>query len=364
MFKRKINFLSIQWESYIWLFYLPYSVSLHLPIQSKSDIFWLVMSAAFLLTYIVVTEIPRWRMVSIPNEVVITCSFLIFDLNPYMIIFTAWQVSFILAWYPISYFYVFATVYYGSFVIAAYNAYVTSSTNFNFSDMMGIIFPIFSPVVAYVFSRSVRLRRQMRQENRRLETLVRRGERERIARDLHDTLGQSFSMITIKTELAKKLLNKYPEQVAGELDDIEKTSRQNLQLVRGIVNDLHKKSIGEILFEQGQNLAEANIFMMTENENDASEWPTEIQNEFAALLVEAITNVIRHSRARQVKIEFMQKKSMYQVNVQDDGHPTSFVRKSSNGISGMKNRIESRNGKFEILKNEVGTLVRFELPKE
>ena len=82
-----------------------------------------------------------------------------------------------------------------------------------------------------------------------------RNERERIARDLHDTLGQSFSMITLKTELAKKLLVKAPEKVAPELDEIEQTSRQNLQLVREIVNNLHEQSLTEVLLAQTRNLA-------------------------------------------------------------------------------------------------------------
>ncbi|MCP6717894.1 histidine kinase, partial [Klebsiella pneumoniae] len=75
------------------------------------------------------------------------------------------------------------------------------------------------------FSWSVERQRQLNQTNRRLKTIVERNERERIARDLHDTLGQSFSMITLKTELAKKLLVKAPEKVAPELDEIEQTSR-------------------------------------------------------------------------------------------------------------------------------------------
>lgn len=360
------NFGKIKWESYVWLLYFPYSISFYLPVKNSLDIFWLLMSALFLVVYVIVTEKPKWRTVSIPLEIIIACCFLVFALNPYTVIFTAWQVSSILAWwYPPKYFYGFIAIYYSAFMIAAYETYSAASTRVDFTDMIGIIFPIFSPIMSYVFSKSIRIRRQMRQENRRLEILVRRGERERIARDLHDTLGQSFSMITVKTELAKKLLSKAPDRVADELDDIENTSRQNLQLVRGIVNDLHKKSISEVLLEQNQNLAEANIFLITENEDAAADWPTGVQNEFAALLVETITNVIRHSKARQVKIKFMQKETNYQVNVQDDGRSTTdFIRKGSNGVSGMRARIERKNGQFAILRNDIGTLVQLELPKE
>ncbi|GAA2854140.1 signal transduction histidine kinase [Pediococcus damnosus] len=205
---------------------------------------------------------------------------------------------------------------------------------------------------------------QLHQTNRRLQTIVQRDERERIARDLHDTLGQSFSMITIKTELAKKLLQKAPEKVVPELDDIEKTSRQNLQMVRKIVNDLHQKSISETLLEQSKNLAAAEVLLTTNNEEMALKWPTVIQGRFTAAMTEALTNVIRHAKAQSVQISFTSDARHYQVLIQDDGRGHKFERSGSNGIRGMRARMLEGNGKFEIVRNRKGTLVTLSLPKE
>lgn len=171
-------------------------------------------------------------------------------------------------------------------------------------------------------------------------------------------------MITVKTELAQKLLKKAPERVPDELRDIAQTSRANLQLVRQIVADLHQQTLSEVLLEQGKNLAEARIFMFTENEEAASKWPTEVQNCFAAVIVEAVTNVIRHSRASQVWIEFTQAADNYQLKVQDNGSAKQLIRENANGISGMQQRMREQNGEFEISSNLTGTLVCARLLKE
>ncbi|MEE6711590.1 sensor histidine kinase [Pediococcus acidilactici] len=356
----------IKWETYIWLMYLPFSAAFYLPARSWTDYFWLLMMVAFLVVYILVTEVPKWRKVTIPLELLITGSFAVWPLNFFMIIFTAWQVAFILSTMPRRYFGWFLMAYYallGAGIIHSLQINPTSGVEYAM-NAFGLIFPILSPIMSYGFARSVQIRKQMSQNNRRLENLIRRGERDRIARDLHDTLGQSFSMITVKTELAQKLLKKAPERVPDELRDIAQTSRANLQLVRQIVADLHQQTLSEVLLEQGKNLAEARIFMFTENEEAASKWPTEVQNCFAAVIVEAVTNVIRHSRASQVWIEFTQAADNYQLKVQDNGSAKQLIRENANGISGMQQRMREQNGEFEISSNLTGTLVCARLLKE
>lgn len=371
MFKNKWNFKNVKWEYYIWLLYMPYNISLYLPIKSATDAFWIVMCLGFLADYIWAAEKPEWQKVSIPLEILITGIFTIFNFNFYMMVFTAWQVAFLIVGRPKKYVMAFFGAYYTILiiglveVIGLFPTQITTNTSGGiFGNIMGLAFPIISPIMSYAFAVSIRYRRKMRQDNRRLETIVRRGERERIARDLHDTLGQSFSMITVKTELAKKLLEKGSDQVGRELEDIATTSRANLQLVRQIVNDLHQQSLSEALFIQSKNLTDANIFMMTEGENEAINWPTEVQNEFAAVIIEAITNIIRHAQARTVQIRFIHAEGRYRIEVQDDGHAQTFIRQGSNGISGMQARMRAKHGEFNIQQNKIGTQVSFNLPEE
>ncbi|MFG1199683.1 sensor histidine kinase, partial [Pediococcus acidilactici] len=102
----------IKWETYIWLMYLPFSAAFYLPARSWTDYFWLMMMGAFLIVYILVTEVPKWRRVTIPLELLITGSFAVLSFNFYMIIFTAWQVAFILSTMPRRYFGWFLISYY------------------------------------------------------------------------------------------------------------------------------------------------------------------------------------------------------------------------------------------------------------
>lgn len=361
------KFKELTWTSYIWLAYLPYSIAMYLPITGWQTYVWFGLFAVFLVLYVLVIEKPAWQRVTMPLELVVTGIFSIFGANNYMIIFPGWQVAFILGRQAKNRFYQFITAYYVIILAGLVHDYWWLGArlfSWQNGNVMGLVFPLLSPIMAYTFSRSVWRQRQLRQTNRRLQAIVQRDERERIARDLHDTLGQSFSMITLKTELAKKLLVKAPDKVAAELTDIEQTSRQNLQLVRSIVNDLHQQSLSEMLLDQSQNLVAANIWLTTTGEVDATQWPTAVQGTLAATLVEAITNVIRHAHAQKVQLTFKMTTTAYQVQLLDDGKGGTMSRPGANGITGMRSRMLNAHGTFAIEAQSHGTCVTLSLPKE
>ncbi|MFT8556261.1 sensor histidine kinase [Liquorilactobacillus hordei] len=347
----------IDWVSYVWLIYLPYTLIQFIPVKSNEDVYWLLLAGLFLILYIVVNEIREYRYLTIPLELLVTGIFAIFDFNLYLIIFPAWQIPWILVHYPRKYQRYFIMAYYLIIGITLVRVQMKYPEFWRDGSSMGIIFPLVSPICSSMLSISSFRQHQLNQTNRRLETIIQRGERERIARDLHDTLGQSFSMITIKTELAKKLLIKNPDKVAAELNDIEQTSRQNLQLVRSIVNNLHQKSLNEILLEQGKNLATANILLLTKGEEQAVKWPTQTQAVFGKSLTEAISNILHHANAHQVQLLFYSDEDIYRVEVIDDGVGKRFVRAGGNGIRGMRERMTQANGKFEIYHDYRGTHV-------
>ncbi|WP_436665059.1 sensor histidine kinase [Lactiplantibacillus plantarum] len=357
---------TIEWTSYVWLAYLPYTIAAYIPVKSWHDWFWLMLVGGFLVLYILVVEKPNWRAVTMPAELVVTGLFAVFAANNFMIIFPGWQVSFLLGRRPKREFYGFALGYYAFLIGGCIRDYLQYPGVFGWhnGDVMGLVFPLLSPILAYTFSRSVERQRQLNQTNRRLKTIVERNERERIARDLHDTLGQSFSMITLKTELAKKLLVKAPEKVAPELDEIEQTSRQNLQLVREIVNNLHEQSLTEVLLAQTRNLAVVGVWTTTTGETQATKWPTTVQSCFAAVLVEAMTNVMRHAHAHEVRIDFVETAKIYQIKLKDDGKGGTLIRQGANGIAGMRTRLQAKQGTFAITSSRRGTQLILTLPKE
>src|SRR5699024_12771471 len=110
-------------------------------------------------------------------------------------------------------------------------------------------------------SKSYRLGKQ----NNRLELIARHSERDRIAQQLHDNLGQSFSMLALKAELAEKLLEKDPVLAKQQLKDIAAASRQNLDLVREIVADMKHSKILQTFVIQQYNLGKSVILLNTKN---------------------------------------------------------------------------------------------------
>jgi len=119
-----------------------------------------------------------------------------------------------------------------------------------------------------------------------------------------------------------------------------------------------------MLVVQSRNLATAHIWLMTTGETAATKWPTKIQGCFAAVMVEAITNVIRHAHAQQVTVTFATTDVDYQVMIQDDGRGSQLMRTGSNGIPGMQARMVTHGGPFTINSSKRGTQIVLTLPKE
>lgn len=362
MFKGLRNNFKDYWLSYIWLIFLGEIISDKLPPKSATDWFWIGLTVLFLIAYITTSVSQKYQMAGIVAQVTIGIIFTIFDNDFWIMLFPGWQVSSIFAYAPKKYFRWFAAIYYATFIVIIIKTTLQDHITF---DYWSFLFPLVSPVFAYGISSSIKRIQDLAHTNQRLKSVIKRNERERIARDLHDTLGQSFSMITIKSQLAKKLLTKQPEKVPAELDDIIETSRQNLQLVRNIVNNLRQELLDETMLKQQKNLQEAHINLQTEGEQAANSWPTTIQTKLTPIIQEAVTNIIRHSHANLVGITFSQpNQELYQMTIQDNGRGTDYQRQGSHGVSGMQERIKASGGHFSIQANKIGTLVAVTLPKE
>lgn len=349
------------WMNYIWLAYVPFNLLPYLPAKTSQDWLWLSLGIIFIATYVAVIELPRYRSFYIALELVVCAWFSLRASNNYMMIFPAWQVAFLFAQtnHGRQRFRGFVVVYELIIVASLIRSGLVVSSGIYWQDpsVVAAIFPLVSPFMAYFLARQMYINQTLQQTNRRLEAVILRDERERIARDLHDTLGQSFSLITLKAELASKLMTKAPERVLGELADIQATSRQNLQLVRDIVNDLHRQSISELLIGQSSALRTTGVALMTVGEAEAEQWPMTIQPTIAAVLQEALTNVIRHAHADKVTIEFDESVDLYAVTIQDDGDGMRYERPGSNGITGMQQRVLALGGSLTIRRNRIGTQV-------
>jgi len=198
---------------------------------------------------------------------------------------------------------------------------------------------------------------KLRMAHEEIEHLAKVAERERIARDLHDVLGHTLTLIVVKSTLAGKLLDKDLPKAKAEIADIEKVSREAMAEIRNTLRGYSTYKLCEELERAKSALESAGMAVATES----SEVPlTPAQESVAALIVrEAITNVVRHSRARNCQLRLARNNGNCVLEIQDDG--CGGVYSEGNGLRGMRERVEALGGTF-TQKTSAGTKLTFEFP--
>ena len=130
--------------------------------------------------------------------------------------------------------------------------------------------------------------------------MARIAERERISRDLHDLLGHTLSMITLKAELAGKLLERDPQACRSEIRDIELAARQALGEVRSAVTGIRQTGFSHELATARASLAAANVGLSEEVQPCAL--PATLESVLSLALREAVTNILRHAGASHCEV--------------------------------------------------------------
>jgi two-component system sensor histidine kinase DesK len=173
-----------------------------------------------------------------------------------------------------------------------------------------------------------------------IEHLAKVAERERIARDLHDVLGHTLSLIVLKSELASKLMERDPAQAKSEIRDVENTARQALADVRQTIGGYRALGLNEEFTRAKATLQTAGVSVECEA---ATVGLAPVQASVLALaLREAVTNVVRHSQAQHCRLRLEQTNGSCHLEVYDDGRGGAQVE--GNGLRGMRERIESLGG--------------------
>ncbi|WP_395683837.1 sensor histidine kinase [Dokdonella sp.] len=178
-------------------------------------------------------------------------------------------------------------------------------------------------------------------EVRRLAALA---ERERIGRDLHDLLGHTLSLITLKSELAVKLFDREPLAARREIVDVERVARDALGQVRRAVTGIRTAGLAaelasaRLLLESGDVRLDYAIATAT--------LPPEVETVLALTLREAITNIQRHARASQARVEMVVEAGEARLAILDDGVGGVIV--PGNGLGGMRERLALLDGRLEI----------------
>jgi two-component system, NarL family, sensor histidine kinase DesK len=177
-------------------------------------------------------------------------------------------------------------------------------------------------------------------------------ERERFARDLHDLLGHSLSVIALKAQLAQKRLPDDPETAAADVADIEAVTRDALREVRQAVSGYHRPALVAELEGARTALGAAGIDTTIDHPQVAL--PPDVEAVLAWTVREAATNVIRHSGARHSAIRVLPALGEAVVEVVDDGRGAPAENGSGHGLVGLEARVRDAGGRLEAGPREDG----------
>jgi two-component system sensor histidine kinase DesK len=194
-----------------------------------------------------------------------------------------------------------------------------------------------------------------------IEQLAAVAERERIARDLHDVLGHTLSVIVLKAELAGRLMQRDPSRAAREIADVETTARTALAEVREAIGGYRAKGLAAELAIARRTLDAAGVTLTCEGVVTAESNLHATEETVLSLAVrEAVTNIVRHAEATKCLMRFERTSNgFHTLLVEDDGANT--VTREGNGLRGMRERVEALGGRFSI-RSERGTRLLIELP--
>jgi two-component system, NarL family, sensor histidine kinase DesK len=144
-------------------------------------------------------------------------------------------------------------------------------------------------------------------------------ERLRFARDLHDLLGHSLSVIVLKAELARRRLERGEhDEARDEVNDLEQVARRSLEEVREAVTGYRVRSLDAEIDGAREVLEAAGIDVTIALASDAA-LPPDIDQLLAWVVREATTNIVRHSSARHAGIDLARVGAVVRLEVSDDG---------------------------------------------
>lgn len=187
--------------------------------------------------------------------------------------------------------------------------------------------------------------------------LAKMAERERIARDLHDVLGHTLSVVVLKSELAGKLMDDNPERSRREIGEVESIARTALAEVREAIRGYRSEGLVAEIDHARATLDAAGVTLECPPALPKLR-PAE-ETVFSLIVREAVTNIVRHAQASQCRVRFEESDSAKSLVVEDDGR--GGIRYEGNGLRGMRERAESLGGRLRI-DSGTGTRLTIEIP--
>jgi two-component system sensor histidine kinase DesK len=195
------------------------------------------------------------------------------------------------------------------------------------------------------FGRIARTNRELQATRDELARLAVSEERLRIARDLHDLLGHSLSVIALKAELAGRLLSTEPTDAGREIADVETVARKALGEVREAVSGYRQPTLDGELAGARLALSTAGIDVAVDRTNVTLD--PEVEAVLSWAVREGATNVIRHSGAKHCKLRVRANMTEASAEVIDDGVGSTGASNGGSGLPGLAERASELRGRLE-----------------
>jgi len=190
----------------------------------------------------------------------------------------------------------------------------------------------------------IRHQATLRRAQEDVEEMAKVAERERIARDLHDLLGHTLSVIALKSELASKLADRDPVGAIREIRDVEQVSRQALTEVRRAVEGYHQQGFTGELLSARRALDAAGV--QFDAQIAPLDLPPRSETALALAVREAVTNVIRHAGATRCMVRLQADGREVTLSVEDNGRGGAVAEGS--GLTGMRSRLAALGGTVHV----------------
>ena len=205
------------------------------------------------------------------------------------------------------------------------------------------------------------LKEAQTKQNAQINLLLAENERSRIGQDLHDSLGHTFAMLSVKTDLALQLfqMEAYP-QVEKELKEIHQISKDSMNEVRTIVENLKSRTLASELETVKKMLEIAGIEVETANQLDTASLTQELESTASMILLELVTNIIKHAQASKAYLKLERTEKELILTVSDDGCGFAFIK--GDELHTVRDRVLPFSGEVRVISQKQPTEVQVRLP--